>query len=464
MADKSITTAQVEISFPWNIDPYRVPAFLSALAVYFISYIPFLYIIPYFGIDKITLFIIIVLSNLTLLIIAKLSEAITGRIEFQPHSLFAICLYVVFAVYALCSYAIIGEFLNDIFTIRTLTIVNPVFALFALASKENKKNVLGATFILSFIYFVFFVRPIFQGNVQIGEINILGDVFEMDERLDTYQNVNMYLGLFVISILYFISRERIYFSILCFLLCIFSITGMFLIGGRTSIIAVAVVLFIYFSTSPIVGRRLRISSYSLIFFFSALIGAGVIAMYWNDIIQFFQQSITVWRFSILLEGYDASGRLFLFTKSLELFLTNIQTFLFGAGINSFPVYIGEGKGMYPHNVFLELLCEYGLVGFILFLLPIVYILHVRKKQLGTFYGDCKEENIVFLLAVYFWVHAMFTGDVGSSWVLLFFSFLLMPSRIEPSGRDKKRWEFFRHEPLVSLVQVHEENPRQRDHR
>ena len=149
-------------------------------------------------------------------------------------------------------------------------------------------------------------------------------------------------------------------------------------------------------------------TYSLIISLCLVVSSVMIIIYWNYIFQFFQQSITVWRFSILFDNYDASGRLFLFTKALELFFTNIQTFLFGAGINSFPVYIGEySKGMYPHNVLLELLCEYGIFGSVLFLAPIAYILLIRKRQYGTFYGDCIEENIVFLLGLYFWVHAMF---------------------------------------------------------
>ena len=415
----------------------RVSAYLSTLAVYYISYIPFFYILPYFGTDKITLFILIVLFNLSLLCIGELPRAIAGRIEFKKNNLLAVCLYLVFAAYALCSYVIIGESLNDLFTIRTLTIVNPVFALFALASKENKRNVLIATFILSFIYFVFLVRSIILGNFQIGELNILGTVFDMDEQLDAYQNISMYLGLFVVSTLFFISRKGVLFTIFCFLSAILCAIGMFLLGGRSSIVAVAVVVLIYLLKSDILGNRRRPLPFYILISLLGLAGFAAIAIYLDEILRFFQQSIAIWRFSILFDNYDASGRIFLFRNAVELSLTNIQTFIFGAGINSFPVHIGEGKGMYPHNVFLELLCEYGLIGSFLFMSPIAYILYFRRKRLGSFYGHCMEENAVVLLAVYFWVHAMFTGDVGSSWVLLFFSFLLMPSQIAMSWRDKR---------------------------
>jgi hypothetical protein len=344
-----------------------------------------------------------------------------------------------FAIYALCNYAIIGKQLDDIFTIRTLTIVNPIFVFFAISCKNNKKDVIIAIFLLSLIYLAFIFQSIIQGDVQLGRITSPIIFSDFDEAKSTYQNITMYLGLLVISTLYFLSRQRIYYKIPGFLFVILTIIGMLLIGGRASIVALSIVLLIYLWKSNISGKHQRISSNSLLIILCAVISTIAIIRFWNDVLGFFQQTSGILRFSTLLEGGDSSERIFLFTSALNLFFRDIQTLFIGAGINSFPVYIGDySKGMYPHNIPLELLCEYGMIGFILFMTPIAYVLYIRKKVIGSFYGDCIEENIVFLLCLYFWVSAMVTGDIGSSWVLLFFSFILLPSRIAESKSDIKR--------------------------
>ncbi len=167
----------ISASWPsWHMYLNRISAYLSVLAVYYISYIPFLFIFPYLGVDKIILFIIIALLNLSLILIAELPRAITGCIGFRKQNVLALCLYLVFALYTLCSYAVIGEFLNHVFTLRTLTLVNPIFVLFAISCLGNKKEVIIATFLFSFVYFAFLIQSMVQGDIQTGQMNILGTV------------------------------------------------------------------------------------------------------------------------------------------------------------------------------------------------------------------------------------------------------------------------------------------------
>ena len=100
---------------------------------------------------------------------------------------------------------------------------------------------------------------------------------------------------------------------------------------------------------------------------------------------------------VLTEGGDSSERIYLFTKAIELFFSDVKTFMFGAGINSYPIYISAySEVMYPHNVVLELLAEYGIVGSILFAIPISYALRVRKRQYGSFYGRTKRKRLYFI--------------------------------------------------------------------
>jgi O-antigen ligase len=104
--------------------------------------------------------------------------------------------------------------------------------------------------------------------------------------------------------------------------------------------------------------------------------------------------------------------------------------VFGAGINSFPVYISaaDSTGMYPHNIILELLAEYGIIGTIFFTIPAVYVISIRKKILGSIYGNSIDEKIIFLLFVYHLAIHLFSGGLRYSWVLIFYLFLLLPSQ------------------------------------
>jgi len=141
------------------------------------------------------------------------------------------------------------------------------------------------------------------------------------------------------------------------------------------------------------------------------------------------------RFGELFEGGDASMRLFLFGSAIDLFLTDMGTVLFGAGINSFPVAIGRsGAGWYPHNIVLELLAEYGLVGCLLFFLPFGYVIWTRHGAARRAAGKDREEWTIVLVAIYFFMIACISGDVSSSWVLLFFTVLILPSTADADSR------------------------------
>jgi len=84
-------------------------------------------------------------------------------------------------------------------------------------------------------------------------------------------------------------------------------------------------------------------------------------------------------------------------------------------------------GWYPHNVLLELLAEYGLIGFLLFQAPVIVTLYLRKKLLGSIWGNTRQETAVILLTVYFWSMFSFTGGLRHTWTLVFFTYLAFPS-------------------------------------
>ena len=120
--------------------------------------------------------------------------------------------------------------------------------------------------------------------------------------------------------------------------------------------------------------------------------------------------LTISRFNILFSGGDDSERIFLFTNALNLWSQDISNIFFGAGVKSFPVFMGSNSpGSYPHNIFLEVLCELGLVGIFIF------------SQI--FYSVFKKENkdtLMTSLAVCFIMIYCFTGGIHKLYDILFF--------------------------------------------
>jgi O-antigen ligase len=214
---------------------------------------------------------------------------------------------------------------------------------------------------------------------------------------------------------------------------------MFIIGGRGYVVALFAIFLIYYI------NILKSFTFTLSFILKSIIliiiVVALMAFYFAEITQGLNASITWQRFMMLTEEGDESLRIFLFSNAITLFFSDVKTIIFGAGINSFPVYIGVNDiQMFPHNILLELLAEYGIVGTILFAIPAGYIISIRNKILGSTFGNCINEQIIFLIFIYILINDLFNGNLRTSWMFIFFMFLLIPSRkdIELFNKTKFR--------------------------
>lgn len=108
--------------------------------------------------------------------------------------------------------------------------------------------------------------------------------------------------------------------------------------------------------------------------------------------------------------YGSVGiRLDMYNAALELFYSS---FLFGVGLGDFSKYTSFDI-MYPHNVFLELLAETGVIG--LFFFVIFYIIFLIKNK-----------NVFFsILVFYFLVVCFFSGDLSYLRFSMFFVLLAL---------------------------------------
>ena len=74
------------------------------------------------------------------------------------------------------------------------------------------------------------------------------------------------------------------------------------------------------------------------------------------------------------------SRLYFFSQSIQLWTNDINTILFGGGVKSYPIFTYQNEfGVYPHNIFLEILSELGIVGLIIFL-KIIFIFYKNKSN------------------------------------------------------------------------------------
>ena len=91
---------------------------------------------------------------------------------------------------------------------------------------------------------------------------------------------------------------------------------------------------------------------------------------------------------------------------LELALKNIW---FGNGIGSFGIlFLNADEYYYPHNLLLEFYIEYGIIGVLLFMLPVLLIL--RKSSL----------NYITIATAFYFINSMFSGDiVGNNFLFIF---------------------------------------------
>lgn len=127
---------------------------------------------------------------------------------------------------------------------------------------------------------------------------------------------------------------------------------------------------------------------------------------------FFPNNFLSERFSMDSILDDSSGsRLYRITESLEML--SINSLFFGHGLGSWAIlYNGIDQRVYPHNIIVELLVETGILGCMLFLIPIY--LCFKKIPKGNI-----AYLIILTLLIYNLINSLFSGDLGTSNIGIF---------------------------------------------
>ena len=93
------------------------------------------------------------------------------------------------------------------------------------------------------------------------------------------------------------------------------------------------------------------------------------------------------------------------------------------------------KGWHPHNFILGMMCEYGLVGGVIILVPLgIFILCAMRAVFSVHTDISHIQSTAIAPAILFTTARLFTGSLAEIWPLVFVLFACMPLSAEQSRR------------------------------
>ncbi|WP_147300759.1 O-antigen ligase [Sporosarcina sp. BI001-red] len=297
------------------------------------------------------------------------------------------------------------------------SLVRFLFYRLSIASMEKIIMQVGLIFNISSL--LFFFNGVFQVNFDFAGNNItsMGLLIDrgMPRLIGTSIDPNIFVLFNSLFLFYFIERKHKLGTIL-------SITTIILTFSRGGYIAVGLPLILGLIVFKNKGRAKSI--------FGILLTSMTVPFILN-----FLFDINIWKIingRFMSIGDDrGSGRYEIWGNALQLFWEHP---FFGIGIYNFQQYNLHyfNDFHYPHNTYLEILVESGIVGFTLFLLVLVtFAFKLYELQ------KARTETRFLLLTLLSMMISMFTLSTAVSEFLFLFFALSFRYVIE----NEKRWEY-----------------------
>ena len=217
----------------------------------------------------------------------------------------------------------------------------------------------------------------------------------------------------LIILFYFIIRHHITKKTLLWLtLLILNLAGLFYSGGRGPIVALLLtIIFILFISFNF--KRVSINKYMLFGFLIIMLLTSIAFLFLHQITQ-----TSLIRFKVMLTQATSGTltRLTMYTKAIEA----LRFYpLSGVGIGGFSMFAyGTDSRLYPHNIFLEIGAESGLLGFSLFLCLVgfclFYLMSLRKKYNREKYF---LTTTILALFIFMLLKSLVSGDINDNRLL-----------------------------------------------
>lgn len=256
-----------------------------------------------------------------------------------------------------------------------------------------------------------------------------GTRFYLDEEaVNSSVTIGHFFGfsILILSSSFAITSNRIIRLGILFLITV-SIVFLFFTGARGPLVALIGAPIIYFLF--LVKRKT----------FIYVIVLGLLALFLSNLDKSILYNIaprSMHYFLDLRYTSDAAlgsvnERFFLYQSAVDgIFSGSVLEFLFGHGIGDFSdLMYGIDKRLYPHNLFLEIGYEFGiifLIGFILMNLKI-FIINRQKKMNGSY-------KWLLIFYYFFLLRSMFSGDIAGNFLV--FTFIPMIFFYESSTKIK----------------------------
>ena len=277
-------------------------------------------------------------------------------------------------------------------------------------AKSNKISFEHLCQLLLVTSIAFISFPIREYGLSVGSIidyNWLRSQLETymyvndEPTLISYQNIGM-LSLFGYSLYlsktHLDKKKIVYYTFIAFQIILMS-------GARQAILGFLVIAFLRFA---FFNNKKSISKVMYI-----VMGAMMTVLLVLMIVRSGSEAIDA-----ALES-GGSGRDLIYVDALRIISQNL---MFGVGLGGFPLH--SVMATWPHNFFLELLCEIGLVGTLaLFFIVLIYMINNRVSlRICT-----RSNNYYFLVVLALFIRVMISGDLTES--IEIFSAILAVSSI-----------------------------------
>ena len=128
-------------------------------------------------------------------------------------------------------------------------------------------------------------------------------------------------------------------------------------------------------------------------------------------------------------AYTINTRLFAWKTAISSATASLPHFLIGMGVGGFSnLFYGLDVRLYPHNMFIEIFCELGVVGLLLIILHFFEIFMPLATRLTFVKGNDRGMYLGFIMAsVYLVMAAQFSGDLNDNRRIWFFLGLSLAS-------------------------------------
>lgn len=348
------------------------------------------------------------LLSATLVLIEVINEPKINKSIIQP-----IGIYILLAMFILLSLFYSSSHLYGLDkAVRFISFTAWAFIgpFFIFKNKRDIEKFIFYSILISVIMSCYAVKDLKSslGNAYIGFVSVNGSNYLSLGRVSA-------MGILLILLFYIISNKNLMIKIMAFIGIILNLVSLFASGSRMPLVAL-VCMLVYIAISSIkIKKKIYIRKGFNLFFIVILLSVCVL----GTLAKAGVFDTMIYRFQVLLTdsggGESAEGRTDRYDFAFKLFAENP---IVGEGIGGFGYNYNDTDARgYPHNIFLEIIAELGLVGLVLFLLLIF------RCIAPYFYRSGKDDSFsysIFIVFLFYFLNANISGDLNDNRVMFCF--------------------------------------------